>query len=166
MSAAEPFDPIPLVEALADADVDFILIGGLAGLAHGSAYPTYDVDIMYARDEANLRRLAVVLRGLGATLRGAPSDLPSILDVDALEAGGNFTFETPRGALDILAYPPGAPTYAELKAAADEIDLGGRRVRVASLDHLIAMKDAAARTKDQLMATEYRVLADEQRRQS
>ena len=32
-------------------------------------------------------------------------------------------------------------------------------VLAASLDHLIAMKDASGRTKDKLMATEYRVLS-------
>jgi hypothetical protein len=166
VSEPETFDPVPLVEALADARVDFVLIGGLAGIAHGSAYPTYDVDVMYARDQDNLERLAAVLKSLQATVRGASPDLPFILDAETLEKGGNFTFETPRGALDILAYPEGAPPYADVKAAAEEIDLGGRMVRVASLDHLIAMKDAAARVKDQLMATEYRTLADERRLQS
>ncbi len=166
MSAADQFDPVPLIEALSDAGVDFVLIGGLAGIAHGSAYPTYDVDVMYARDEENLERLATVLRDLGATLRGAPPDLPFQLDARALEEGGNFTFETRGGPLDILAYPAGAPPFAELKEASAEIELGGRLVRVASLDHMIAMKDAAGRPKDQLMATEYRTLADERRLQS
>jgi hypothetical protein len=166
VSAAEQFDPVPLIEALSDAGVDFVLIGGLAGIAHGSAYPTYDVDIMYARDRENLERLATVLRDLGATLRGEPPDLPFQLDARSLEEGGNFTFETRNGPLDILAYPAGAPPFAELKNASAEIELGGRHVRVASLDHMIAMKDAAGRTKDQLMATEYRTLADERRSQS
>jgi hypothetical protein len=166
VSAAEQFDPVPLIEALSDAEVDFVLIGGLAGIAHGSAYPTYDVDVMYARDEGNRERLATVLRDLNATLRGAPPEPPFQLDARTLEEGGNFTFETRNGPLDIVAYPAGAPPFAELKNASAEIELGGRRVRVASLDHMIAMKDAAGRTKDQLMATEYRTLADERRSQS
>jgi hypothetical protein len=166
VSEPETFDPVPLIQALVDDEVDFVLIGGLAGIAHGSAYPTYDVDVMYARDRGNLERLANVLRDLGATLRGAPPDLPFLLDAETLEKGGNFTFDTPRGSLDILAEPAGAPPYADVKAASEEIDLGGRSVRVASLNHLIAMKDAAARVKDRLMATEYRTLADEQRAQS
>ena len=166
MSAADRYDPGPAIEALADAEIDFVLIGGLAGIAHGSAYPTYDLDIMYSRDRTNLERLAKLLRDLGATLRGTPPDLPSLLDAEALEQGGNFTFDTQYGALDILAYPEGAPKYEEVKKAADQIDYSGRSVRVASLDHLIAMKDAAGRRKDQLMATEYRTLADERQRQS
>jgi hypothetical protein len=166
VSPADQYDPAPAIEALADAGVDFVLIGGLAGIAHGSAYPTYDLDIMYSRDRGNLTRLAKLLKDLGATLRGAPPDLPFLLDADTLEEGGNFTFETRYGALAILAYPEGAPRYQDVKQAADEIDFSGRRVLVASLDHLIAMKDAADRPKDRLMATEYRALSDEQRRQS
>lgn len=161
--SAEAFDPIPVLEALADSKVDFVVIGGVAGGAHGSAYPTYDVDVMYARNRENLERLATALRDFGATLRGAPAELPFILDASTLEAGGNVTFSTRFGPVDILAYPTGAPPYERVRDEAATIDVGGRTVRVASLDHLIAMKEAAGRTKDKLMATEYRELADEQR---
>jgi hypothetical protein len=102
--SAEVFDPIPVLEALADGGVDFVVIGGIAGGAHGSAYPTYDVDVMYSRDRENLERLAAVLRELGATLRGAPRGIPFLLDAKTLEAGGNFTFATRYGPLDIFAY--------------------------------------------------------------
>jgi hypothetical protein len=161
--SAEAFDPIPIIEALADADVDFVVIGGVAGGAHGSAYPTYDLDVMYARDAPNLERLATVLSKLGATPRGAPPGVPFLLDAKTLDAGGNFTFATRFGAVDIFAHPSGAPPYERVRAEAPTIDVGGRRVRVASLDHLIAMKEAAGREKDKLMATEYRELADEHR---
>jgi hypothetical protein len=161
--SADRFDPIPALKALADAKVDFVLIGGVAGGAHGSAYPTYDVDVMYARDRENLERLATALKNLDATLRGAPPGLPFLLDAETLEAGGNFTFDTRFGPLDILGYPSGAPSYDRVREGADTIDVGGRSIRVASLDHLIAMKESAGRVKDKLMATEYRELADEQR---
>lgn len=148
---------------LAEHRVDFVVIGAAAGAIHGSSYPTYDVDVAYARDRANLERLAGSLRSLGATLRGAPPDLPFILDAKTLEEGGNFTFDTALGSLDVLAYPSGSPAYEQLTAAASVVSLQGFRVRVASLDHLIRMKEAAGRPKDKLMASEYRVLADEQR---
>ena len=164
--SAEQFDPIRILEALTEAGVDFVLIGGVAGGAHGSAYPTYDVDAMYARDRQNLERIASVLVELGATLRGAPADLPLRPDADTLERGANFTFTTRLGALDLLGSPTGAPSYDKVRSDAATIDVGGHAVRIASLDHLIAMKEAAGQVKDKLMATEYRELADELRGQS
>ncbi len=107
-----------------------------------------------------------MLTELGATLRGAPPDLPFPLDAKTLEEGANFTFSTRLGSADFLAFPTGAPPYEKVRDDAETIEIGGHRVRVASLDHLIAMKEAAGRTKDKLMATEYRELADEQRLQS
>lgn len=163
MSNQSTFDPIPLLAALAEGDVDFVVIGGIAGGAHGSAYPTYDLDVAYGRDHENLERLARVLRSLGATLRGAPADLPFQLDAQTLAEGGNFTFDTEYGPLDVLAYPEGAAPYDRLRADSVVITVASREIRVASLDHLIAMKEAAGRTKDKLMAMEYRTLADAQR---
>lgn len=162
-SEPEDFDPLPLLVALSAGGVDFVVVGGVAGGAHGSAYPTYDLDVAYARDHENLERLAVVLRALGASLRGAAPDVPFLFDADTLRAGAHFTFPTRHGPLDILDRPDGSPPYPELKAAANRAQIRGHRVDVASLDHLIAMKDASGRAKDKLMATEYRLLSDELR---
>ncbi len=164
MPSAEPdFDPLPLLDALAEAGLDFVVIGGVAGGAHGSSYPTYDLDVAYARDRANLERLAEALRRVDARLRGAPADLPFRLDAKTLENGAHFTFETRFGPLDVLSDPDGAPRYEELRARGDRKSVRGHVITFASLDHLIAMKEASGRTKDKLMATEYRVISDELR---
>lgn len=159
MSSPPVFDPIPLLTALAEGGVDFVVIGGVAGGAHGSAYQTYDLDVAYARDRENLERLAAVLRSLGATLRGAPQDLSFQLDAEALQAGRNFAFSTAHGSLDVFADPAGAAPYERMRADAIEIEVQGRKIRAASLDHLIAMKEAAGGPKDKLMSLEYRTLA-------
>ena len=155
------FQPRPIFRKLLEHQVDFVLIGGMAGIARGSSYPSYDIDIAYARDGENLKRLAAALQDLGATLRGAPRDVPFQLDARTLRAGSHFTFVTPYGSLDVLSDPSGAPSYEKLKAAAGEpAEVEGEAMLVASLDHLIAMKEVSGRTKDKLMATEYRVLSD------
>ncbi len=159
------FDPRKLLETLVRHDVEFVLIGGLAGVARGSSYITLDVDIAYERTRVNLERLATALRELDATLRCAPAALPFTLDAKTLQNGANFTFDTRYGPLDILADPAGVPTYGSLRdGAGEELEIEGVRIRVASLDHLIAMKEAAGRPKDLLMASEYRVISDELRR--
>ena len=62
------FDPLPMLEVLGRHRVDFVVVGGVAGGAHGSSYPTYDLDIAYARDAGNLERLAAALRELQCDL--------------------------------------------------------------------------------------------------
>jgi hypothetical protein len=163
MSDAE-LDPAPILTALHRHEVDFVVIGGLAGLAHGSRYPTDDTDVAYARVMENLERLATALRELEASLRGAPPDVPFVLDAKTLANGANFTFDTKFGPLDILGDAAGAPKYEALRQDGVETTLFGVRVRVASLDHLIAMKEAVGRPKDLLAASEYRVISDELRR--
>jgi len=144
--------------------VDFVLIGGQAGISHGSTYPSYDLDVLYARDRDNVARLVAALGEIGVRLRGAPKDLPFVLDERTIENDANFTFITPYGDFDVLADAAGMPSYQALKAAAVESEVFGHLVKVASIDHLIAMKRAAGRTKDKLMVEEYIVLADEQKR--
>lgn len=154
------FRPRPILDALLAHEVDFVLVGGLAGVVRGSSYPSYDVDVAYERSRENLERLAAALH----ELRGAPKDLPFILDAKTLQNGNHFTLDTGFGSLDILADPDGAPSYGELKrAAGDPLPFEGVAITVASLDHLIAMKEAAGRPKDLLMASEYRVISDELR---
>jgi hypothetical protein len=155
-----------LLTPLVRHGVDFVLIGGMAGIALGSNYPTYDLDVAYSRDRANIRRLVAALREIGVRLRGAPADLPFQLDERTLENGANFTFITPHGDLDVLADVAGVRSFADLKDAADEKELFGLPVHVASIDHLIAMKRAANRPKDRNMVEEYVVLADEIRRRA
>ena len=152
-----------LLEPLIAHGVDFVLIGGQAGISHGSSYPSYDLDILYARGRDNVERLVAALGEIGVRLRGAPADLPFILDAKTIENGANFTFITPHGDFDILADAAGMPSYEEVKSAAVDREAFGHVVKVASIDHLIAMKRAAGRTKDKLMVEEYIVLADEQR---
>jgi hypothetical protein len=157
-------DPGPLLRILDQHGVDFVVIGGLAGLAQGSSYPTFDLDVAYSREPGNLQRLASALEEIGVTLRGAPPDLPFKPDVRTLSNGANFTFKTPHGSLDILGDIAGVKNYEGLRARAKIEEISGVGVRVAALDDLIAMKRAANRVKDQLMVLEYVELADEIRR--
>ena len=155
-----------LLEPLVRHGVEFVLIGGMAGIAQGSTYPSYDLDVVYARNRANIARLVAVLEEIGVRLRGAPDDLPFQLDARTIENGANFTFVTPYGDFDILADAAGMPAFDDLLAAATTREVWGIPVRVASIDHLIAMKRAANRVKDKLMVEEYIVLAEVQKQKA
>lgn len=157
-----PPDLRALLTPLVRNGVDFVLVGGMAGISHGSNYPSYDLDVIYARDRENIARLVAALTEIGVRLRGAPAELPLRLDAKTIEKGSNFTFVTPHGDFDVLGHANGMPSYDQLKAEAPVREILGIQVRVASIDHLIAMKRAANRPKDQLMVEEYLVIADKQ----
>jgi hypothetical protein len=142
------FDPLRALRVLTEFDVRFVMIGGFAGRLHGSPTVTNDLDICYARDAENLRRLAAALRELRATLRGAPPSVPFRLEATTLAAGDHFTFETEAGNLDVLGVPAGVRAMEDLERTAVRMDLDGLEVRVASIDDLIRMKQAAGRPKD------------------
>jgi predicted nucleotidyltransferase len=154
----------PILSVLEKHGVDFVVVGGIAGMAHGSSYPSYDLDIAYGRDDANLESLAEALRELEVTLTNAPPDLPFQTDAETLRNGANFTFDTEFGRFDILGHIAGVKSYDELKARSRQATLEGRGVRIASIDDMIAMKRASARAKDKTMLEEYIVIADEQRK--
>lgn len=152
MSESGEFLPGEVITRLVDAGVRFILIGGLAAQAHGSASLTRDIDVCYARDPDNLMRLAEVLADLVAIRRGFPDGAPKMppLDARTLGAGDAFTLQTRFGPFDLLARPDPGLDYEDLSKAAVETQFAGRRIYAAGLDDLIAMKRAAGRPKDRI----------------
>ncbi len=155
------FDPIAIFRVLQSHGVEFIVIGGIAAAAHGSPSITQDLDVCYARDQKNLRKLALALRGLSATLRGGPDDAPFQIDAKTLNRGDHFTFSTVHGDFDCLGNPAGSDGYDALLAGAELMDLDDLQVEVASLDDLIRMKRASGRPKDRVELEILGALRDE-----
>jgi len=143
-------DPRRIFEVFARHQVDYVVIGGIAVIAHGHTRNTRDVDFVAAADRDNLRRLAVALRELRARISGTDAHLLDIdvYDADTLGNGANFTLETDAGGLDFFNDVPGAAPYEQLRERALPIDLGGIVIRVAGLDDLVRMKQAAGRPQD------------------
>ena len=150
MTDPPPLSADEILRRLVERGVDFVVIGGIAAVLQGSARNTFDLDICFATDDANLTALGEVLTALGARLKGVDEDVPFVPDAQTLRQVELLTLVTSLGELDVLARPPGAPTYQELRRNADRYDLGGFNVSVASVDDLIAMKQAAGRAKDLL----------------
>jgi len=90
-----------LVPTLVQGGVEFIVIAGVAAIIHGSARATYDVDLLYSRNEANIQRLANLLAPYRPYLREAPPNLPFSWDAKTIRNGLNFTLTTELGDIDL-----------------------------------------------------------------
>jgi hypothetical protein len=165
-AAGADFQPEEVIGLFGRHDARYVLIGGLAAITHGAPLVTQDVDICYARDAANLERLAAALREVHADLRGAEPGLAFRLDAKTLARGDSFTFTTDIGPIDILGTPAGTAGYDDLARTAEPMKLFGHRVLVADVDALIRMKRAAGRPKDLLLLEELGALRGELDRRS
>jgi len=139
-----------IVRTLAEHRVRFVVIGAFAALAHGSPFPTEDVDVTPERSLENLSRLSDALRALGARIRthAVPEGLPFDHDAESLSAAGVWNLMTTFGDLDISFVPAGTEGFKQLDRGAIDLDLDGIVVRVASLEDIVRSKQAANRDKD------------------
>jgi hypothetical protein len=150
-----------LLRHLLQARVDFILIGGVAAVVHGSARATFDLDIVYGRSDDNLQRVVASLEGLAPYLRGAPPGLPFSFDVETLKRGLNFTLETSLGDIDLLGEVTGGGRYEHLLPFTETLRLFNFDCRAVTLAKLIELKRAAGRPKDNEILAELEALQQE-----
>ena len=148
------------IRLIGEFQIECVLIGGVAATVHGSSIPTQDLDVCYSRERPSLTRIVAALRSVNATLRGAPKDLPFILDEETLRHGLNFTFDTDAGNLDLLGEVRGVGMYSDCLENADEAELFGYRLPVLSLDKLMASKQAAGRAKDLMALVELEAIKE------
>ncbi len=145
-----------IIKLLAEKEIDFVLVGGLAVALQGYQRVTMDVDVVLAMDAGNLERFIAAARGAG--LRPTISvPIESLARPELIEQWhrekGMLAFSL-RGAeaqatvLDVLVKP--VVPYAHLRRDALAVEMGTARVPVASIPHLIAMKTGTGRGKDQI----------------
>jgi hypothetical protein len=143
------FDLHALLEALNEAEVRFVVIGGIAVGAHGYVRGTEDLDVVPDPDPGNLARLTEVLKRLDSTLPTVgerPFDPAT--DAGVIRRGGNVTTMTRFGGLDVVQRARGVPSYSQLAKDAVDSELLGVSVRVCSLARLREMKEAQDREQD------------------
>lgn len=150
-----------LIRTLVEGRVDFIIVGGLAAVAHGSARLTQDVDAVYSRSPDNIRRLVDTLRPLHPYLRGAPPNLPFRWDEASVRRGLNFTLTMEVGDLDLLGEITAGGDYQALLPQAVTLRLFGCECRCLALEPLIRIKRAVGRPKDLEALAELEALLDE-----
>ncbi len=150
-----------LFTALHTTGVEYIVVGGVAATVHGSSRLTQDVDICYARTDANLDRLVRALRPLKPYLRGVPRGLPFQWSAATLRAGLNFTLTTAAGDIDLLGEITGGGTYNDMIDHTITVILFSHETKCLNLEWLIATKRAAGRPRDLEAIAELEALSEE-----
>jgi hypothetical protein len=160
------FRPEKLLEVLARHRVRHVLIGGFAGVIHGSPYVTTDIDVVPDPSAANLRRLSAALDELHARVwtDAEPEGVPFVHDATSLSASRTWNLVTAFGRLDITFEPSGTDGFADVARDAVHLTILGAEVDVASLADVIRSKEAAGREKDRLVLPVLRRLLDETER--
>jgi predicted nucleotidyltransferase len=135
------------LEVLARHRVDFIIVGGVAAVLNGAPISTFDLDIVHARNDANIDRLMNALTELHAVYRDQTNrQLPP--DTALLAGDGHHLFRTRLGPVDVLGKIGAGRAYEELIADSVELPLGDFSVRILDLAALIRVKEETAREKD------------------
>lgn len=137
-----------ILERLAAAEVEFVVVGGVSAVLRGVPTTTFDLDIVHARDAGNRERLMKVLANLEACFR---EHLPKVLAPTAhhLDSDGHMLLMTSEGPLDVLGMVTGGRRFEDLALHSSQMDLGdGLRVRVLDLQTLIDIKQETGREKD------------------
>jgi hypothetical protein len=137
-----------LLVGLAEAKVDFVVVGGVAGGIHGSPFVTNDLDVCYATDRANVNRIAKRLAAWSAYPRGWEAGLHFVMDARALRTTPIMTLRTVEGDLDLLDRIEGVGSYLDVFESSEEVTAFAIRFRVMTLDALIRARRAACRPKD------------------
>ena len=151
---ADEFEPLALIDALARHEVEYVIVGGIAAVHHGSVRQTDDLDVCPRWSPENLDRLGRALSELQAELAIAPGETVLVPVIDGVLLGRMEigTWQTRVGRFDVLRGIPKTPTsqaeFEELSARAITSEVSGRVVRVADLQDIIRSKRIADRPKD------------------
>jgi predicted nucleotidyltransferase len=146
--------------------VQFVVIGGVAATVHGASRLTRDIDVVYARDRENIRKLAAAFASRGPYLRGAPPGLPFRFDEKTIALGLNFTLTTDLGDVDLLGEIAGGGRFEDLLPHSALVSIYGVSCLCVDLPTLIRSKRAAGRPKDLEAIAELEALLAEREREN
>lgn len=147
---------LDLFQALHDHRVEYLLVGGLAMNLHGVPRMTMDVDLILVLDEANLDRFIACAGSLGLS-PCLPIPLAALKSPEQRQVWFEQKHMIAFGLQDAQARIPTivdvliAPVIdiAAAMQRAEQRDLNGVPVTIASIDDMIALKRGTGRAQDQ-----------------
>ena len=136
-----------ILEGLLAADVEFILVGGLAAVVQGAPVTTMDVDIVHNRSPENISKLISFLKSIDEIYRRPDGKVIGPNEGD-ISGKGHFLFTTRLGPLDVLAFVEQGKVYEDLLEHTVEIEFRGHIIRVLNLKALVEFKKTSRAPED------------------
>jgi hypothetical protein len=137
-----------LLERLVNAGVDFVIIGGFAGVVHGCTYVTQDIDICCDFRPSTLFCIQKAISDINPVHRMTPSRKKLELTEQTCSQFKNLYLDTDIGQLDCLSFIDGLGDYSEVKRESELIEVEGMKMSVLSVDALIKTKKSMNRLRD------------------
>ena len=146
----EPPDFETVVRRLNEYRVEFVLIGGMAAMAHGVSLVTFDIDVCCSFQRENLFNLQKALANVHPVHRMTPQKLPLEITSENVDRLRNLYLDTDIGTIDCLSEVAGLGGFQAVVPLSVELELPSGRFRVLSIDALIRAKQAINRTQDKI----------------
>jgi hypothetical protein len=137
-----------LLERLVRGGVDFVIVGGFAGVVQGCTYVTQDVDICCDFSPANLLGLQAALCDVHPVHRMTPERKKLELTEENCGQFKNLYLDTDIGQLDCVGFIDGVGDYSKVKLASEAVEVQDMQLLTLSLDALIESKQAMNRPRD------------------
>lgn len=144
------FDPEHILKVLALHQVEYVLIGALAGRLQGFPRMTADADITPSSKPDNVEKLAAALRQLNARIftENTPKGLSFDCSAETLRQAEMWNLTTSAGRIDIAFVPAGTTGFQDLKENAIQFQVYGIDLWVADLKDIVRSKKASNRPQD------------------
>jgi hypothetical protein len=143
-----------LLVLLAKSDIEFVVIGGFAGVLHGSTLVTRDLDVCTVLTSENIKKLRVLFKDFHPKHRMTSQKLSFLTIPPEGQSLNNLYLETDLGIVDFISVVSGVGDLQRLFLGAETIEIKGEKIKVMGLSDLIKAKQSLGRDKDKLAAME------------
>jgi hypothetical protein len=151
-----------LLHRVIQGEVEFVVVGGFAAVAHGVSLPTQDIDVCCRFTAENLLRLQEAIADLHPVHRMVPTRPVLSLTKETCAGLRNLYLDTDWGQLDCLGEVLGVGSYEDVAAQSIPLELAGGLCRVLSIDALIRAKEAMGRQRDREAVLQLRAIRERQ----
>ena len=136
-----------ILEGLINAEIEFILVGGLAAVVQGAPITTIDVDIAHNQSSDTIAKLLAFLKSIDAYHRRLDDKIIQPKEVD-ISGKGHAIFTTRLGPLDVLGVIEQGMTYEDLVEHTVNIEFRGHTIRVLDLKMIVELKRSSKNPGD------------------